>query len=111
MTYENNNSSLVFFLLGSIVGAAAALLLTPKTGREARHLLKESGFNFRKLAEKGLDAGKESVDDIIEQGREFVDEMGHRLIAAFEAGKEAMKEELSKERGRGQGGGPTPETY
>lgn len=109
MANENDSSSLAFFLLGSVVGAAAALLLAPKTGRETRNLLKESGFQFKKLAEEGLDSGKASMDDFVQHGKEIMDEVGQRLVAAFEAGKEAMKEELTKERKKGQG--PSSETY
>jgi gas vesicle protein len=110
MPNENDSSALAFFLIGSIVGAAAALLLAPKTGRETRHFLRESGLQFKKLAEEGLDSGKESVDEFVHRGKELMDEMSHRLVAAFEAGKDAMKEELSQERGSGQGS-PKSETY
>ncbi len=109
MANENDSSALALFLLGSVVGAAVALLLAPKTGRDTRNFLKESGFQFKKLAEEGLDSGKASADDFIQHGRAFMDEMGERLISAFEAGKEAMKEELIKERKKTQG--PPSETY
>jgi hypothetical protein len=36
--------------------------------------------------------------DIFDKGREYFEEQAHRLTNAFEAGRAAMKEEISRER-------------
>jgi gas vesicle protein len=78
-----------WFFLGTIAGAAAALLLAPWTGREAREILAErSGDLFKRAQEK---AGET-------KGREYFEEQTQRLVSAFEAGRAAMKEEMSRGR-------------
>ena len=90
-----------WFFLGAIAGAAAALLLTPKTGQEARELLAEHGGEaWRKAQEKAGDVqGK--AGDLFDKGREYFEEQTQRLISAFEAGKSAMKEEMTQGRSEG----------
>lgn len=90
-----------WFFLGAIAGAAAALLLTPKTGQETRELLAEHGGEaWRKAQEKAGDVqGK--AGDLLDKGREYFEEQTQRLISAFEAGKSAMKEEMTQGRSEG----------
>ena len=39
-----------WFFLGAIAGAAAALILSPKTGKETREILKEKSEEFARRA-------------------------------------------------------------
>lgn len=87
-----------WFFLGALVGAAAALLLTPKTGQEARELLREKGGDFTKRAQEYAKEAQIRAGEFFDKGREFFEEQSERLVSAFEAGKEAMKEEISKAR-------------
>ena len=68
-----------WFLLGATLGGLAALLLTPRTGEENRELL-------------GGHAG-----EWLEKSRELVEEQTQRLMGAFEAGRDAMREEMRKQ--------------
>lgn len=88
-----------WFFLGALLGAAAALLLTPRTGQEARQLLREKGGEFAKRAQEYAREAQVRAGEILEKGREAVEEQSQRLRTAFEAGKEAMKEEIGKARG------------
>lgn len=88
-----------WFFLGALVGAAAALLLTPKTGQEARDLIREKGGDFTKRAQEYAKDAQVRASELFDQGREFFEEQSQRLTTAFEAGKEAMKEEIGKARG------------
>lgn len=87
-----------WFFLGAIAGAAAALLLTPKTGREARELLAEHGGEAWKKAQEAAGEAQVKAGDLFEKGREYFEEQTQRMVSAFEAGKSAMKEEMSQGR-------------
>lgn len=90
-----------WFFLGAVAGAAAALLLTPKTGSEARELLTEHGQEwFRKAQEKAGEA-QDKAGDLIGKSREYLEEQRNRLVGAFEAGRSAMKEEMGNLRSDG----------
>jgi gas vesicle protein len=85
-----------WFLLGALVGAGTALLLTPKTGRETRELLAEQGEGFWKRAQDAAGDAQVKAGDLFDKGRGYFEEQSQRLISAFEAGKAAMKEEMSR---------------
>ena len=71
-----------WFLFGATIGGLAALFLTPKTGEESRGLLSERAA------------------ELLDKGRELFEEQTERLMGAFEAGRDAMREEMRR--------GPTP---
>jgi len=87
-----------WFFLGAIAGAAAAILLTPKTGNEARELLTEHGQEWLKKAQAAAEEAQEKAGDLFGKGREYFEEQRNRVISAFEAGRSAMKEEMGKVR-------------
>jgi len=87
-----------WFFLGAIAGAAAALLLTPKTGSEARELLSEHGQEWFKKAQEKATEAQGKATDLIGKGRDYLEEQRTRLAGAFEAGRTAMKEEMGKLR-------------
>ena len=67
-----------WFLFGATLGGITALLLTPKTGEENRGLLGER------------------AGELLDKGRELFEEQTQRLMGAFEAGRDAMREEIRK---------------
>jgi gas vesicle protein len=87
-----------WFFLGVIAGAATALLITPKTGREARELLAERGGEFLKRAQEKAGETQGRASDLFDKGREYFEEQTQRLASAFEAGRAAMKEEMNRAR-------------
>lgn len=87
-----------WFFLGAIAGAAAALLLTPKTGREARDLLTEHGGEAWKKAQEKAGEAQVKAGDLLDKGREYFEQQTSRLVSAFEAGKAAMREEITQGR-------------
>ena len=96
MATEQNDAAgyMGWFFLGGIIGAAAALLLTPKTGRETRELIR-SGELARKAQELATDA-QGRAGEWLDKSRELFEEQTQRLMTAFEAGKDAMKDEIRK---------------
>ncbi len=101
MADDRDGGSLSAFLFGAVVGAGLALLLAPRTGKETRELLKEKGEEFTKRAKESMGESRERADDFIQKGREFVEAQSERLVSAFEAGKEAMREEFARRRAPG----------
>jgi len=104
--YSNDGTSPVLaFLLGAATGAVLALLYAPRSGEETRVLLNEK---LRETAERG----REAKEQLINRGRELLDEAGtyvdrqkvaveerkERFAAAVEAGRQAYREEKAKEK-------------
>jgi gas vesicle protein len=102
MATEQNDGVgyLGWFLLGGVLGAAAALLLTPRTGRETRDILAEHGGEFARRAQEMATDAQGRAGEWLDKSRELFEEQTQRLMTAFEAGKDAMREEMRK--------GPTP---
>lgn len=85
-----------WFLFGAVAGAAAALLFAPKTGRETRELLAEHGGEAIRRAGEFASEAQGRAGVWIDKGREVFEEQTERLRSAFEAGKEAMREEIRR---------------
>ena len=85
-----------WFLLGGLIGAASALLLAPKTGREIRDQLVERGNEFARRAQEMANDAQGRAGDWLDKSRELFEEQTQRLMSAFEAGKDAMREEIRK---------------
>lgn len=84
------------FLTGSALGAVAALLLAPRTGEESRELLR----GYARRAEGNLHdlAGRagEVFEDVVGEGREYMEAKKSVLREAFEAGRDAMRRERDR---------------
>ena len=78
------------FLSGAALGAVAALLLAPQTGRESREQLR----GYARRAEDNLwnlaDRAGETFEEVVGEGKEFVDSKKSVLREAFDVGREAM---------------------
>ena len=101
---RGSSAAVVLALLsGAALGAVAALLLAPQAGRESREQLRgyarRAEDNLRDLAGR---AG-EAVEEVVEEGKEFVDSKKAVLREAFEAGREAMRHERDRLRGEDRG--------
>jgi gas vesicle protein len=99
MATERTNDAagyLGWFFLGGLIGAAAALLLTPKTGRQAREMLAERSNEFAKRAQEMATEAQGRAGEWMDKSRELFEEQTQRLMTAFEAGRDAMKEEMRK---------------
>ena len=94
---------LLAFLGGAATGAVAALLLAPQAGRESREQLRgyahRAEGNLRDLAGR---AG-ETFEEVVGEGKEFVDSKKSILCEAFDAGREAMRRERDRLRGEDRG--------
>jgi gas vesicle protein len=98
MADDRNDAAgyLGWFFLGGILGAASALLLTTKSGREIRDQLMERGGEFARRAQEMATDAQGRAGDWLDKSREVFEEQTQRLMSAFEAGKDAMRDEIRK---------------
>src|SRR5260370_38708365 len=75
-----------WFFLGAALGAAGALLMTPKTGREARDLLTEKSGELARKAQQFATEAQGRAGDGCDKSRELFGEQTERRVSAFEAG-------------------------
>lgn len=97
MTNEKNDSgNLGWFLFGAVLGAAVVFLTTPRSGRETRDLLSERSGEVAKRAQEWAGEAQSHAGEWLDKSREMFEEQTQRLMNAFEAGKEAMRDEIRK---------------
>jgi gas vesicle protein len=98
MADDRNDAAgyLGWFFLGGIIGAASALMLTTKSGREIRDQLMERGGEFARRAQEMATDAQGRAGDWLDKSREVFEEQTQRLMSAFEAGKDAMRDEIRK---------------
>lgn len=90
MSDENTNQVggiVAAFAVGALVGAGIALLYAPQSGRDTRELL------ARKTREL-----KERTGEVLDDAKEMVRGKRDQILAAVEAGKDAMENEGGKQR-------------
>jgi gas vesicle protein len=85
-----------WFLFGTAIGAAAAFLMTPKTGQETRDMLSEKSEEWARRAQELAGEAQGRAGQWLDKSREVFEEQTQRLMSAFEAGKDAMREESRK---------------
>jgi gas vesicle protein len=104
MKEGNGGDKFLYFIAGAGIGAALGLLFAPKTGRETREMLARTATEGRdyltsKVGESRqyLEDGKRKVTDdftsFLDRSKEAVQRQKEQLTAAFEAGKQAYREE------------------
>lgn len=85
-----------WFFFGAALGAVVTLLTTPRTGQQTRELLSERGGDVAKRAQGLAGEAQNQAGEWLDKSREMFEEQTQRLMSAFEAGKEAMREEIRK---------------
>lgn len=90
----------VSFLLGVAAGAGAALLLTPRSGQEARDYIADRGNEVgESMARRAHDLAADvqtRAGTWLDRGRDLLETEARRLRDAFEAGREAMRDEIRR---------------
>jgi gas vesicle protein len=84
------------FLGGALVGAIAGIFLAPRSGEETRRTLKACA---RRTEEEVMEKAREAraaLDEMIERGKQFMEEKRVDVEAAVKAGKDAVKERMEK---------------
>ncbi len=84
------------FLLGGTIGAGLAILLTPKTGPEVRERIKEQVDTVRGNTLKVAEEVRGKAGEILDKGKDLIEQKKAVLESAIEAGKGAMEREKSR---------------
>src|ERR1041385_4207249 len=101
---NNSGDKFLYFLAGASIGAVFALLYAPKSGRETRELIARTATDSRDFISTKVNEGRQVVEEkskkitddfnsFLEKSKEAVSRQKEQLSAAFEAGKEAYREE------------------
>lgn len=85
-----------WFLFGATLGGLAALLLTPRTGEDNRGLLSERGAELARRAQELAVEAQGRAGELLDKSRELFEAQTQRLMGAFEAGREAMRDEIDR---------------
>src|SRR5262249_61427886 len=80
-----------WFLFGAVIGAGVALLMTPRTGAQARELLAEHGGTLGRRAQEFANEAQGRAGEWLDKSREIFEEQTQRLMSAFEAGRGAKR--------------------
>lgn len=103
MARESCHGRFLSFVLGAVAGAGAAILLTPRSGREAREYIADRGTEMGQSAARRAHGLAEDVQSHagtwLDRGRDLIETEGQRLRDAFDAGHEAMRDEIRRSGG------------
>jgi gas vesicle protein len=96
MSENNGATNLGFFLAGLGLGAMLALLFAPQSGKETRDLIAQKAGEGKNYVNTRTRELREQADGLVEKGRDRLTKEKERVSAAYEAGRQAYKEEKSK---------------
>ena len=99
---EDNKVS--YFLLGLGMGVAVGVLFAPKAGEETRELLRGKANEGRDYLRRRTEEVRDSASEVINRGRETLQQQRDNLSAALEAGKQAYRQSVGPETPRGSEG-------
>lgn len=89
----------LYFILGAAMGAVTALLFAPQSGEETRRMIASRAREGADLLSAKTREVSEKTTGYIDRGKEVLQQQRDQLAAAFEAGKQAYKDEKEKARG------------
>lgn len=89
---SRNIERVVWMTIGAAVGTGVALLYAPRTGRDARRLLRRKARGAREMIVEAGDSMREMVDNVTYAGRDAYD-------TVIDAGREAYKRGASAAAG------------
>jgi gas vesicle protein len=104
MADNTGGDKFLYFLAGAGIGAALALLFAPKSGRETREIIARTATDSRDFLSNKYTEGRQLVEEksrkigddfssFLDKSKDAVQRQKEQLTAAFEAGKQAYREE------------------
>lgn len=96
MRENNGASNLGFFLAGLGIGAILALLFAPQSGKETRELIAQKALESRDFVSTKSREIREQAEELVEKGKDRLTKEKERVAAAYDAGRQAYREEKSK---------------
>jgi gas vesicle protein len=92
----SSGEKLLYLMFGAMIGAATALLIAPRSGVETRKLLLTKAREGADLVTSRTKSVAGKTSDYMDRGKELLQQQRDSLSAAFEAGKQAYREEKDK---------------
>jgi len=86
----------LYFMFGAMIGAATALLLAPRSGVETRKLIMTKARESADVVSGHAKSVVGRTTEYVEKGKELLQQQRDQLTAAFEAGKQAYRDEKEK---------------
>lgn len=96
MSDNNSASNLGFFLAGFGIGAILALLFAPQSGKETRDLIAQKANESKDFVSNKSKDLRQQAEEMVEKGKERLAREKEKVSAAYEAGKQAYREEKTK---------------
>ncbi|RKU37704.1 hypothetical protein C6496_08615 [Candidatus Poribacteria bacterium] len=109
---QNNGLGMIFaFFTGFMAGAVISLLYAPTSGRETRQKIRDKSVeaknrtvelahqtseSARQSAQHLMEQGRESVQGIVDSGKERIHEAGEQVKGAVEAGRKVSADVRAK---------------
>ena len=90
---SSGSALILSFIMGGVVGAAVAILFAPWEGQQTRNKIRDLAEEVKDKSGHLSDEWKDKATVYIEKGKEFVEQKKSALSSAFDAGREAMKQE------------------
>lgn len=97
---EHNGSGFGWFLAGLGIGAAIGMLYAPKAGRETRDDLLRHAEEGRDYVKTRAREARDQATQLVDKGKQVVDQQKDQFRSAYEAGRQAYKEATAKETGK-----------
>jgi len=82
------------FVMGLGVGAAVAMLFAPRSGEEMREVLCEKAKDGRRYAKDRLRNLRNVANDVVDHGREVLNDQNDAVTAAVQVAKNTYRREL-----------------
>jgi gas vesicle protein len=94
---DNNGggSGVLWFLAGLGVGALVGVLYAPKSGDEMRDIIRNKAQEGSDRARHHARRAREQANEWVDRGNDVLSEQKQRLRNAYEAGRQAYKEETA----------------
>lgn len=86
----------LYLILGAMIGATAALLLAPRSGEETRKLIASKAREGADVISNRTKDAAGRTTEVVDRGKEILQQQRDQISAAIEAGKQAYKDEKEK---------------
>jgi gas vesicle protein len=96
---EKIDSSAGYFLAGLAVGAAISVFFAPKSGEGTRKFLSKKLNEGKKHARKRAREIRARADDLVDRGKEMVNEIREQIAAQLDEAATPDSPEKSKAKG------------
>ena len=96
MSDNNGASNLGFFLAGLGIGAVLALIFAPQSGKETRELIAQKATEGRDYVTTRSRELRDQAGDLVEKGKDRLSKEKERVSGAYDAARQAYREEKSK---------------